>query len=278
MPKRVLLCLGVVLVLAGAVAMAQQPDTQYHPGPKLDPAAVARGQKLFITNCSFCHAADATGASGPDLLRSPIVLRDQHGETIGVVVHAGRPGAGGGPSMPAFSSLTESQIGDIAEFLHSRVVAAADRFDYPITGVMTGNAAAGAAYFNGAGKCSTCHTVSDTAPGTMISLAGIAGRFTPPNLLKRIAYPAPARGAIDETAAETVKVTLPSGATVSGVLIHQGEFHVVLRDADGWQRTFTLGPGVQVAVHDPLAFHKQQIGKYSDAELHNLLAYLETLK
>lgn len=261
----------VVCVMLAAAASAQQPDTQYHPGPKPDPAAVARGQKLFLTNCSFCHAADATGASGPDLLRSPYVLRDQHGESIGPVVHAGRPSVHGGPAMPAFAALTDSQIADISAFLRARIQAAADRFDYDITGLMTGNAQAGAAYFNGAGQCATCHTVT---PGGKQTLAGLAGHLTPPQLLKRLAYPAPARGAVYET----VTVTLPGGGTVAGDLIHQGEFNLVLRDAEGWQRTIPLTPGVQVAVHDPLAFHKAQIGKYSDAELHDLLAYLEKLK
>jgi cytochrome c oxidase cbb3-type subunit 3 len=263
-------CAGV-LALAPAASAAQQPDTQYRPGPKPDPAAVARGQKLFLTNCSFCHAADATGASGPDLLRSPVVLRDQRGESIGPVVHGGRPSVNGGPAMPPFTSLSDSQIADISAFLRSRIQAAADRFDYDIAGLQTGNAQQGKAYFNGPGQCSTCHT--DTAGGQR-SLAGIASRLTAPQLLKRIVYPSPAAG----SAPETVTVTLPGGQTVTGELIHDGEFNVVLRDADGWQRTIAKGPGVRAVVKDPLEFHKEQIGKYTDAELHNLLSYMETLK
>jgi mono/diheme cytochrome c family protein len=274
-PGLVKLALWSVAV-AGVLALApaggaQQPDTQYHPGPKPDPVAAARGQKLFLTNCSFCHAADATGASGPDLLRSPYVLRDQHGESIGPVIHGGRPSVNGGPAMPAFTALDDSQIADISAFLRSRIQATADRFDYDIAGLLTGNAQQGEAYFQGAGQCATCHA---TTAGGQRSLAGLAGRLTPPQLLKRLAYPAPAAGA----APEEVTVTLPKGETVTGELIHNGEFNVVLRDAQGWQRTFAKAPGVSVAIKDPMAFHKRQIGRYTDAELHNLLSYLETLK
>jgi cytochrome c oxidase cbb3-type subunit III len=272
--------LGVIFVTAfllgtgTAGGQAQQPDTQYTPGPKPDAAAVARGQQLFLTNCSFCHAADATGASGPDLLRSPLVLKDQHGETIGPLVHGGRPGT----AMPAFASLSDAQVSDISAFLRMRIQAAANRMVYEIKGLMTGDAKQGEVYFNGPGKCNTCHSVTG-------DFAGIAKRYDPPQLLAHIAYPATPSGAVRGTAGMSkpavsqVTVTLASGEKVSGELIHMDEFYVSLRDSSGWDRTISRDDGkVKVDVSDPMAFHKEQLEKYTDADLHNVLAYLETLK
>ena len=260
----------IVWMVAGlsAVVAAQQPDTQYRPGPKPDAAAVAAGQTLFLANCSFCHAADATGASGPDLLRSPLVLRDAHGETIGPVIRGGRPGT----AMPSFSDFSDAQIADISAFLRDRIQTAADRMAYTISDAITGNAQAGEAYFNGAGRCATCHSATG-------DLAGIAGRLTVTRLRSAIAYPAPGRGqAPNPRAQETATVTSASGQTVSGTLVERSEFEITVRDAGGWTHNLALGPGVKVTVHDPLAFHKQQLEQYTDADLQNLVAYLETLK
>jgi cytochrome c oxidase cbb3-type subunit 3 len=260
-------------VFCGVVG-AQEADTQYTPGPKPDPAAVARGQQTFQTNCSFCHASDATGASGPDLLRSPLVLRDQHGEVIGETIRGGRPGT----AMPAFANFTDDQIADISAFLRQRVQESANRMKYTIKGLMTGDAAKGAAYFNGDGKCNTCHSTTG-------DFAGISKRYNEQQLLAHIAYPTTPTGALQGTDEASKKwqsqatVTLASGEKISGALVHMSEFQVTVRDADGWQRTFALGDGkAKVDVNDPLAFHKAQLAKYTDADIHNVLAYLEGLK
>ena len=57
------------------------------------------------------------------------------------------------------------------------------------------------------------------------------------------------------------------------------EFYVSIRDSSGWDRTFSREDGkLKVDISDPMAFHKEQLQKYTDADLHNVLAYLETLK
>jgi mono/diheme cytochrome c family protein/small nuclear ribonucleoprotein (snRNP)-like protein len=274
---RLSMIFAIALLVVAGTAAGQEPDTQYTPGPKPDAAAVARGQQIFLTNCSFCHAADATGASGPDLLRSPLVLKDQHGETIGPLIHNGRPGT----AMPAFASLSEDQISDISAFLRGHIQQAANRMVYEIKGLLTGDPKQGETYFNGPGKCNTCHSPTG-------DLAGIATRYQPPQLLAHIAYPsplampsAPAPGIDSSTKSSVpqVTVTLSSGEKVSGELIHIDEFYVTLRDSSGWDRTFSReDPKVKVDVSDPMAFHKAQLKKYTDADLHNVMAYLETLK
>ena len=104
-------------------------------GPKLDQAAVERGRKIFVPTCGFCHGNDAHGKSGPDLVRSALVLHDNKGDTIGPVIRNGRPDRG----MPAFASLTAEQIADISTFLHSRAADVSNRFAYKIGDLVTGD-------------------------------------------------------------------------------------------------------------------------------------------
>ena len=240
----------------------------FTPGAPPDPAAVERGQKVFAPTCGFCHGPDGTGKSGPDLVASAMVIRDNGGDLIGRVVHDGRPGKG----MPAFPSLTGPQIADISAFLHSQIRAAANRFAYSFHEVVTGNARAGQAFFNGAGKCNTCHSATG-------DLAGIANKFQPPDLQARLVYPGPSfpgSGGPSPKPSQVI-VTLPSGETLTGTFISQDSFNVALRDQSGWYRSIPVA-GAEIEIHDPLEAHKELVNTISDTEMHDLLAYLETLK
>lgn len=286
MPQRKLVCLVAGLLL-GATAFAQSSSQKkappkkpaagfnfadmaariFTPGPAPDPAAVARGQKIFAPTCGFCHGPDATGRSAPDLVASSLVIRDDKGNVIGPVIHKGRPGKG----MPAFSSLTNAQIADISAFLHSRIRAAANRFAYSLKEVVTGNPQLGKAYFDGAGKCSSCHSPTG-------DLAGIATRVQAAQLQAQMLDPEPDPffgGGKPVT--EQVSVTLPSGETVTGTLLSRDHFRITLRDAAGGFHSLPAA-GARVETTDPLAAHKAIVNTITDDEMHNLLAYLETLK
>ena len=243
-------------------------------GAPPDPAAVERGKNLFVATCGFCHGANAKGGeSGPDLIRSVLVLHDENGNQIGPVIHNGRPGKG----MPAFPSITEAQISDIAAFLKSRYQAAANRASYEIQNIVTGDAKAGEAYFNGPGKCNTCHSPTG-------DLAGIAKRLEPDALQSRFLYPRPhgnrEAATVSPAALPKVTVTPPNGPAVSGTLEHLDDFNVALRDSSGTYRSWSLEPdsNIKVEVQDPLAEHVALLKKYTNADMHNILAYLETLK
>lgn len=220
-----------------------------------------RGQKDFVQSCGFCHGADATGARAPDLVRSPRVNHDKGGDLIAPVIRAGRPDKG----MPGFP-LPGNTIQDIVAFLHARVEESmrSSRVgsDYPIERLLTGNAEAGKAYFNGAGKCASCHSPTG-------DLAGVAKKYPPLSLEERFLSP--------RRVPVTVAVTKSSGEQVSGKLEHLDEFSVSLRDSSGWYRSWPRDK-VKVAVHDPLQAHHEMLAKYTDDDIHNLFAYLETLK
>ena len=267
------LILGAAPLAAQSPAAAKTPEPPRHNGFLVsrtvpDLASVGRGQKLFVQNCAFCHGARATGGeSGPDLVRSPVALDDDGGDKIGPVILKGRPEKG----MPAFP-LPEAQIKDIAAFLRDRQQAAIDRGAYAILNVVTGDAKQGEAYFTGAGRCSSCHSPAG-------DLRGIGKKYDAVSLQSQLLYPqAWPGGPPPESLRPAVTVTLNSGASFSGRLEYVDDFNVALREASGDYRSFTRGDGVKVDLRDPRAGHEELVKKITDAEMHNVLAYLVTLK
>jgi mono/diheme cytochrome c family protein len=240
--------------------------------PPPDPAAVDRGQKLFVANCAFCHGSNATGGnSGPNLVRSVLVLHDEGtGKEVGPVILNGRVDKG----MPKFS-FNDAQIKDIAAYLLSRSQAAVDRFAYKTFNINTGDPKAGEAYFQA--HCANCHSVTG-------DLAHIAGKYEPEGLLGRMLYPSAnergGRGKVsDPKAMSTVTVISPTGQTTSGVLEYLDDFTVSLVDASGEHHSWSREePGLKVEVHDPLKAHQDLLTQYTDKDMHDVLAYLETLK
>lgn len=235
-----------------------------------DPA-VERGRRQFAESCGFCHGADATGARGPDLVRSPLVAHDVKGDQIGEVIRRGRPDKG----MPPLVNMTDEQVADIAAFLHERAKEGLESAGipraYPVEKLLTGSAEAGKAFFNSAGGCKNCHSSAG-------DLAGIAGKYSSIELEARMLYPGHRRrdagGAQIQT---TAVVTLPSGEQIKGELVHADDFVVGLRDASGWYRSFSRDR-VKVEIQDPLAAHRDLLPKLTQADVHNLFAYLASLK
>ena len=247
-------------------------------GSKQDPAAVDRGGKVFGTYCAGCHGVAAKGGPGaPDLVRSILVLDDEKGILIAPVIREGRPDKG----MPKLG-LTEAQISDTVAWLHVRTYAAGHRGTYTFRDVVTGDANKGQSYFNGEGKCSTCHSPSG-------DLAGIGRKYDPFSLQSRWLQPRNSRrgsggpsasGAPTTSAgAPTVKVTLANGESLSGTLDSIDDFNVSLRDERGKFHSFARDDqALRVEVHDPLRAHTQMLRQYTDADIHNMTAYLVTLK
>jgi mono/diheme cytochrome c family protein len=225
--------------------------------PNQAPAAVARGKRLFESNCAFCHGTDATGGNGgPDLLRSVMVNHDEKGELIVPVIRQGLVSKG----MPKFT-LTGTQVSDLVAFLHQRNRDARLRFTYKIPNVAVGDAAAGKVYFES--HCATCHSGKE-------DLAAIVARYPADELQQRWLYPP--TGSIDVT------LTLASGQKYSGKVEHLDEFDVSLYDGQGTYRSFALNRDTQLAVTDPLEPHYKLLEQLSDTDMHNVTTYLETLK
>ena len=244
------------------------------PTREVDPAKAERGKALFGVHCSFCHGSDARGGEGgPNLIRSQLVLSDKNGENIAPVVQNGRVDRG----MPKFD-LTPDQISDIAAYIHSFRVGGYDASRMTPPSILVGDAAAGQHVFES--KCASCHSVNG-------DLKGIASKITEPKVLQQ-AWLMPSGGGRGGFGAEpppthvpptTVTVTLPSGEKVEGRLDRIDDFMVGLTEPDGTYRSFRRdGDTPKVEIHDPLLPHRELLPQYTDKEIHDLTAYLVTVK
>jgi cytochrome c oxidase cbb3-type subunit 3 len=311
-------CTGLMAVVAHAAAQAPQPPAggQQTPAPAGqqppagrgrgrggpatfpaqqrppgDPALIARGQALYGSACRLCHGPDLRGGDmgGVNLLRSQLVLNDQKGELIGPVVRNGRmtPGL---PPMPPFPQMADADITALAEYIHS--VAATMRGQgspppgaEPELNIVVGDAAAGQAYF--AAKCSACHSPAG-------DLKGLASRIASPVQLQNLWVSGGGGrggrggrgGAAPDGAAATpsrrevrVAVTQPAGRTIEGRLDRIDDFIVVLTPADGIQRSFRRDGAVpKIEIRDPLEGHRNLLTAYTDKDIHDVTAFLVTLK
>ena len=224
---------------------------------EVDNAAATRGRQIYTQFCINCHGALAKGTEqGPDLIRSPLVLRDRLGDQLG-------------PALQKLanhkSDLTQAQVGDLTHFLKDQVEATAkNRNPVSPPNVLTGNAEAGRAYFNGAGKCNTCHSATG-------DLAGVGRKYNPLDLQQRFLFPRRSKPM-------QVTVTAAGGQPVTGSLERIDDFSVSLRDASGEYRAFSRDKTTRVDVNDPLAVHNQMLDSYTDQDIHNVVRYLDSLK
>jgi cytochrome c oxidase cbb3-type subunit 3 len=225
---------------------------------------------------------------GPNLLRSPVALTDKLGEQIGQVIREGRMNTNGGPVMPPVA-MSDGDIRAVAEYIHSVLASAAGQGAPPpgppvVLNILVGDAKAGQSYFSE--RCSSCHSPTGDLRGLATRLGdakavqnawvsgsagggrggrgggGAAGTAT-----------APSRRTV------TVTVTEPSGERINGQLDRLDDFMVVLTTADGRQRSITRRGSVpRVEVHDPMAGHRRLLEVLTDKDMHDVTAYLVTLK
>ena len=224
--------------------------------------AANRGRKVYAAECIDCHGTHARGSDrGSDLVRSEIVLHDRYGSTLGPFIKKGHHTQ---TTPPA--ELSSAQIEDLSHTIHQEVYNTL-RASLKIQNVLTGDARAGAAYFNGEGKCATCHSPTG-------DLAKIGARLDAPTIQQRFLFPT----LRNSTRRVTVTVTPASGPAITGTLVHLDDFNVSLRDSAGEYRNFVRTPAVKVVKNDPLQAHHELLDQYSDKNMHDIVAYLESLK
>jgi cytochrome c oxidase cbb3-type subunit III len=259
-----------VLALMMAVPLYVHAQIQARP---VDQASADRGEKVFAQTCAQCHGADARGTeSGPDLIRSLVVLHDRmqelHGSEIAPLLK----------KTPSHNfDISQTAIADISQFLTLTINRTLrSGYSNQPTDMLSGDPKAGEAFFKGAGGCDKCHSVTG-------DLAGIATRYEPAVLQQRFVFPNSGRvargpGIFTTPAKPQVTITMPGGKPIKGALVKIDDFKVTLVDAAGETRTLVRAEGTKVVVDDPFAAHIALLDKYTDADIHNMTAYLETLK
>jgi cytochrome c oxidase cbb3-type subunit III len=231
-------------------------------GPEPDKAAAKRGEPLFQRNCAFCHGRQARGATGSNLITSDEVLGDDHGEHLGPFLKRGRPANG----MPAFATMSGDQLKDIAEYLHLLVEDVANRGTYQVLNILVGNAAQGKDYVTA--HCMSCHTAE--------TFVHIASQYRSPVQLQR-GWIWPTRNG-DSSLSATATVRTPDGRIAAGRVAQVTDFRITLVDSAGQMHVIDREPGVEMQIKDPLAAHQELIMTLTNADMHNVTAYLETLR
>ncbi len=252
-----------------------QIPVAYPDRPKAPQDVLDRGKAVYGVNCAFCHGSDAGGGEvGPNLLRSSVVLSDMSGELIAPLVHGSRADKG----MPRID-MTDAQVSDVAAWLHSLKVASRTDPNENNIDIVRGDAKAGEVYFQK--TCASCHSATG-------DLKGFAAKMPNPKTLQqtwmlpgggggRLFGAAPVTGV--HVPPVTATVTLPSGEKVEGVMTRIDDFYVGLTQADGSIRGFErMGDTPKVELHDPLAAHRELLRQYKDKDIHDLTAYMVTLK
>jgi cytochrome c oxidase cbb3-type subunit 3 len=262
-------------------APQEQPRFPAHQRPPAAPEVLERGRAQYAGLCSACHGADARGGQlgGPNLLRSQLVLDDKDGELIIPVVKNGRPGP---PPMPPLP-VAEEDIKAIAAHLHGLQAQGSNQGGPPPGAevelkVLVGDAQRGAAFFTA--QCAQCHSATG-------DLQGIGTRVPKAMALQnlwvsggRATERGPNRGAPRPAPKPvTATITLASGEKVSGRLIKLDDFIATLLLEDGTSRSFARkGATPKIDVQDPLTKHRELLGVLTNQNMHDVTAYLASLK
>jgi cytochrome c oxidase cbb3-type subunit III len=240
-----------------------------------DPVQVAHGKTLYGVNCRACHGVDLRGGDmgGPSLLRSQVTLSDKKGELIVPIIHGSRQKMG----MPAIG-INDADAQAVAAYVRSVISTIGVQGTPPsqereALNILVGDAQAGKAYFDA--KCSSCHSATG-------DLAKIGSTVTDPKALQTRWVGAGRRSNRRSSGSAappaTVSVTLPSGK-VEGALVHIDNFLVTVKLPDGSVQSYRRDGDVPaVEVHDPLQAHRDLLAEYTDKDIHNVTAYLVTLK
>lgn len=259
---------------------ARPPAFPAHQRPPAPPEVLARGKAMYASMCSACHGADARGGQlgGVNLLRSPLVLGDRDGEAVLPVVKNGRPGT----AMPPIP-MSDDDVKAVAAYIHNLQAQGSNQGGPPPgpeieLDILVGDARAGARYFDA--TCASCHSATG-------DLAGIASRVADAKVLQnlwvsggRAMGRGPGRRAAPSPdTLPTVKVTMSTGEIVAGRLVRVDDFLVTVRLADGTTRTITRnGDAPAVEITDPLARHNDLLAVYTNKDMHDVTAFLATLK
>jgi cytochrome c oxidase cbb3-type subunit 3 len=296
---------GVAAGQQGAAPSLPSGITELAPSPPAgtppDNAAVARGTRLYevVGNCAACHGLTGRGGPGnaPDLTRSALAMATDAGRALGVLLRVGRPDKG----MPPVPGLTEQDLADLSAKLRSLGFAAAPpaqaggrgagrgRGGPPLPAalagqdlsIVVGDAQLGKRYFEGSvGKCASCHSVRDGQASPAASLAHIAGKYPDPKQMQNAMLINRALNWSPRTNRDvTATVSYANGRVVKGYLTSVSDFKVVIRDEQNTETEIPRKDGEpKVVLTDRLQHHLDLLAIYMDDDIHNLTAYLVTLK
>ena len=228
--------------------------------PIVSPGDIGHGARLFAVNCALCHGPKGTGGRGADLAR-PRLTRAIDDAALFQIVHDGIPCT----EMPANRAMTDHEMWQVIAYVRTLGRAAAER--------VAGDAASGAGVFRSKG-CMGCHAIGANGGRMGPPLAEVGERRSAAYL--RAALLDPAANLPDGfTMAE---ITTAAGEHITGIVLNEDTFALQMRDLTGNLHSFWKQDLTALEEHDDRTPMPSFRGRLTDRELHDLVAYLVSLR
>lgn len=273
---------------ASTVGKAPSPPE----GARPEVLPVARGKILYARlGCPACHGFRGQGGANnaPDLGQSGMAVRDDAGKSLAKFLLHGRPARG---MPPAPRPLTSDEAADLSARMRWLAFAEASLSGnyggppLPVAlagqnlSIVVGDAKYGRQFFEGSiGKCASCHAVEDGKQSAAVNLAHIAAKYPDTKDLQdnMLLMTRPNSPEIDKSV--TAIISFRDGRTMTGYLDSVSDFKVAVREDAGKETIIPRNDGEpKVVLVDQLQAHIDLLRKYQDNDIHNLTAYLATLK
>lgn len=258
---RKLLGFSMLVLLAYAAHVCAAPPLQAQQSGKATGGAV-EGKQIFATTCAACHGLDGAGGEhGPDIAHRREVqsLTDK---ALQQIVRGGVPGTG----MPAFRSLSDTQVKAVVRYLRSlQGQGAAAR--------VSGDPRHGQAIFFGKAGCSQCH------------MAGGEGGFIASDLSSYASAPSASdiRDAITDPnrnldpRKRPAAITTADGQTLTGVVRNEDNFSLQLQTRDGTIHMFAKPELKSIEYQSRSLMPDDYASRLSRQELDDLVSYLVSI-
>ncbi|HEY7338232.1 MAG TPA: c-type cytochrome [Bryobacteraceae bacterium] len=241
---------AIMLVAAAGLASAQHTFT---------PNDIEDGGQLFKGTCVGCHGPDGNLVPGIDLAHGKL-RHASNDDQMAAIIRAGIPGT----AMPP-NNFTEFQAETIVAYLHSIGNAAG--------AATTGDVARGKTIFESKGGCANCHRIRGQGSRRGPDLSDIGAYRRAPELEKSILDP----DAEILPQNRSVRLVTKDGATVTGRLLNEDTFNVMVLDASERLKAYAKSDLKEFAFVDKSPMPSSK-GKLSAQEVADVVAYLSSLK
>ena len=245
-----------LFTILAAAAMAQDDATL-----PTSPGDLARGKKLYLGACTYCHGPTGDGGKGADLSRRDLRYAKTDRDLINII-EDGIPGT----EMPGLTHMTRREVAQTAAFV--RTLSRAET-----NAAVPGDAGRGQALFAKQG-CANCHAVAGRGGYMGPDLSIIGSRRTAAHLRQSVVEP---EASVANTFLHTT-VTLSDGRKVVGQRLFEDTFTILVRDFAGNNHAIQKDRVKDIAKDPkktPMPSYKE---KFSPAELDDTIAYLASLK
>jgi cytochrome c oxidase cbb3-type subunit III len=252
--------LTLVLLSAAAPVFYQDPD------PAGAGADLARGRRLFESQCARCHGVKGTGGTGPGLNRARL-RRAADDAALFTLIQEGVPGT----QMPATWQMDDREIRQVVGYVRSlgRVEAAP----------LPGDPAKGKALY-AKEDCSRCHAIRGQGGVVGPDLTEVGARRGAAHLRRVLLDPGSSKleDADGYLAFFRIRVATRDGRIVDGLRVNEDSFTIQLRDADNRLHSFEKGELAELRREPEASLMPSYAKTFTGREIDDLVAYLSGLR